>query len=156
MKNLLTFFLRICYTLNFLPYFLSSPVFGERKRLSLFAAKDSAITNNNKIHTFWLFLKYMLSWEIKALKQYPLITKVVWIVLEAISKTRTSCLTGVSRHLGTMMDEIMKALRLRPRTFICFLVSWNPGQTLAPVFDILHQTSRSQRRCLRNLSEKFW
>ena len=32
---------------------------------------------------------------IKALKQYLLITKEVWIVLEAISKTRAPCLTGV-------------------------------------------------------------
>ena len=61
MKNLLTFFLHISYTL---------------KRLSLFAAKYAAsftttclTTNNNKIPPFLLFLKYILSWEIKALKQ---------------------------------------------------------------------------------------
>ena len=88
-------------------------------------------TNNNKIPTFWLFLKYILSWEIKALKQYLLITKEVWIVLEAISKTRASCLTGVSRHL-----ETIKALGLRPRAFIGFSVSRNSGQTLALVFGI--------------------
>ena len=28
-------------------------------------------TNNNKIPTFWLFIKYIISWKIKALKQYP-------------------------------------------------------------------------------------
>ena len=63
----------------------------------------------------------------------PSITKEVWIVLEAISKTRASCLTGVSRHL-----ETIKALGLRPRAFICFSVSGYPGQTLALVFDLLH------------------
>lgn len=72
--------------------------------------------------------------EIRALKQYPLITKKVWIVLEVISKTRASCLTGVSRHL-----ETIKALGLRPRAFIRFSMSGNPGQTLALVFDFLHE-----------------
>ena len=77
---------------------------------------------------------------IKALKQYLLITKEVWIVLEAISKTRASCLTGVSRHL-----ETIKALGLRPRAFICFSVSGNPGQTLALVFDLLLQIWYQER-----------
>ena len=117
----------------------SYPVFGERKRLSVFAAKDSAIftptwftTNNNKFPTFRLFFKDIISWEIRALKQYPLITKEVWIVLEAISKTCASCLTAVSRHL-----ETIKALGC----FICFSVSGYPGQTLELVFDLLHETS---------------
>ena len=70
--------------------------------------------------------------EIRALKQYPLITKEVWIVLEAISKTCASCLTAVSRHL-----ETIKALGC----FICFSVSGYPGQTLELVFDLLHETS---------------
>ena len=80
---------------------------------------------------------------IKELKQYLLITKEVWIVLEAISKTRASCLTGVSRHL-----ETIKALGLRPRAFICFSVSGNPGQTLALVFDLLLPISLLKRNVI--------
>ena len=119
--------------------FDSSPV-GERKRLSLFAAKDSAIftttwltTNNNNIPIFCFVLKYILTWEIKALKQYPLITKEVWMVLGVTSRTRASCLTGVSRHF-----ETIKARGLRLRAFICLSVSGYPGQGLALVFNILH------------------
>ena len=72
---------------------------------------------NQQNSNLWLFLKYILSWEIKALKQYPLITKEVWIVLEATSKTRASCLTGVSRYL-------------RPRAFICVWKLWSTAPTL--------------------------
>ena len=83
---------------------------------------------------FWLFFKYIISWEIRALKQYPqlLNIKKVWIVLEAISKTCGSCLTEISRHL-----ETIKAQGGRPSAFICFSVSGHPSQTLALVFDIL-------------------
>ena len=91
------------------------------------------------------FFKGIISWEIRALKQYPLITKEVRIVLEAISKTRASCLTGVSRHL-----ETIKALSLRPRTFICFSVSGYPVQTLALIFDLLHQLFHSIENYLGN------
>ena len=65
----------------------------------------------------------------------PLITKKVGIVLEAISKTRTSCLTEVSTH-----RETMKALGLRPRALICFSMCGHPVQTLAFVFYILRKT----------------
>ena len=54
------------------------PGFWRTKSRSAFAAKDSAIftptwftTNNNKFPTFWLFFKDIISWEIRALKQYP-------------------------------------------------------------------------------------
>ena len=49
-----------------------------------------------------------------------------------MSKTRASCFIRDSRHL-----ETIKALGLRPRTFICFSVSGTPDETLALVFDIL-------------------
>ena len=88
------------------------------------SCKGPIITNNHKFHTFCLFFKYIISWEIRALKQYPLITKEAWIVLEAILKARASCLTGVSRQL-----ETIKALGLRPLAFICFSVTGYPGQT---------------------------
>ena len=51
---------------------------------------------------------------------------------EAISKTRASCFIGVSKHSKTI-----KALGLRPRAFISFLVFGNPDETLALVFEIL-------------------
>ena len=57
-------------------------------------------------------------------------------VREAISKTRASCFIGVSKHSKTI-----KALGLRPRTFISFLVG-NPDETLALVFDILRHALR--------------
>ena len=38
---------------------------------------------NSHILIQYYFKKYITSWEIKALKQYPLITKEVWILLEA-------------------------------------------------------------------------
>ena len=60
------------------------------------------------------------------------------MVLEAISKTRLSCLTAVSSHL-----ETIKARGRRPSAFIRFSVSGNFGQTLALVFDILHKVSKS-------------
>ena len=74
----------------------SSPVFGEQKRLrySLQKTPPWLTLSNNKISTLWLFLKYIISWEIGALKQYPLITKEVWIVSEAILKTHASCWPG--------------------------------------------------------------
>ena len=53
-------------------------------------------------------------------------------VWEAISKTRASCFIGVSKHSKTI-----KALGLRPRAFISFLVFGNPDETLALVFEIL-------------------
>ena len=53
-------------------------------------------------------------------------------VWEAISKTRASCFIGVSKHSKTK-----KALGLRPRAFISFLVFGNPDETLALVFEIL-------------------
>ena len=58
-----------------------------------------------------------------------------WFVMhiwEAISKTRASCFIGVSNHSKTI-----KALCLRPRAFISFLVFGNPDETLALVFEIL-------------------
>ena len=51
-----------------------------------------------------------------------------------MSKTRASCFIRGSKHL-----ETIKALGLRPRTFICFLVFGTPDETLALVFDILRQ-----------------
>ena len=51
-----------------------------------------------------------------------------------MSKTRASCFITDSRHL-----ETIKALGLRPRAFICFTVSGTPDETLALVFDILHE-----------------
>ena len=57
-----------------------------------------------------------------------------------MSKTRASCFIRGSSHL-----ETIKVLGLRPRVFICFSVSGTPDETLALVFDILHQT-RSQSR----------
>ena len=56
-------------------------------------------------------------------------------VWEAISKTRASCFIGVSKHSKTI-----KALGLRPRAFISFLVFGNPDETLALVFEILRQS----------------
>ena len=47
---------------------------------------------------------------------------------EAISKTRASCFTGVSKH----------SKRIKSVFIISFLVSGNPGKTLALVFEILH------------------
>ena len=55
-------------------------------------------------------------------------------VWEAISKTRGSCFIGVSKHSKTI-----KALGLRPRAFISFLVFGNPDETLALVFEILRK-----------------
>ena len=52
-------------------------------------------------------------------------------VLEARSKTRASCLSGVSRHL-----VIVKVHGLRPRTLTCFSVSRHPAQNLTLGFDI--------------------
>ena len=75
-----------------------------------------------------------MSWEIRALKQYALITAEVRKFLEARSKTRASCLSGVSRHL-----ETVEALGLRPRTLTCFSVSGHPAQNLTLGFDILHE-----------------
>ena len=50
------------------------------------------------------------------------------------------------KHLraGSSMTHCKKPLHsrtnsLRPHAFICFSVSGNPGQTLALVFDILHE-----------------
>ena len=51
-----------------------------------------------------------------------------------ISKTRASCFIWGSKHL-----ETIKALGLRPRAFITFSVFGAPDETLALVFDILHQ-----------------
>ena len=57
-----------------------------------------------------------------------------------MSKTGASCFIRGSRHY-----ETIKALGLRPRAFICFLVSGTPDETLALVFDILHEVLRSSR-----------
>ena len=55
-----------------------------------------------------------------------------------MSKTRASCFNRGSKHL-----EAIKALGLRPRAFICFSVFETPDETLALVFDILHQILES-------------
>ena len=52
---------------------------------------------------------------------------------EAISKTRASCFIGVFKHSKTI-----KPLGLQTRPFISFLVFENPDETLALVFEILH------------------
>ena len=62
---------------------------------------------------------------------------------EAISKTRASCFIGVFKHSKTI-----KALGLRPRAFISFLVFGNPDETLALVFEILLLS------CLLSLRQK--
>ena len=106
----------------------SSPVFGERKRLTVFVAKDSAIftttwltTNNNKFPTFWLFLKYIISWEIKALKQYPLITK--RSVNSFRSHIKNSCVV-FDRGLQTPRNN--KSTRPTASCFHLFLGVWIP------------------------------
>ena len=53
---------------------------------------------------------------------------------EVMSKTRALCFIKGSEHLKTI-----KALGLRPRAFICFLVFGFPDETFALVFDILRQ-----------------
>ena len=53
-------------------------------------------------------------------------------VWEAISKTCASCFITISKHSKTI-----KALGLRPRAFICFLVFGNRDETLALVFEIV-------------------
>ena len=77
-------------------------------------------------------------------------------VWEAISKTRASCFIGVSKHSKTI-----KALGLRPRAFISFLVFGNPDETIALVFEILHQGQHVKNRnwqrqldCCRNQIEE--
>jgi len=75
--------------------------------------------------TFRLLFENIIShaWKIMALKRYPLITKVMWVVLEAISKLVLRVSSEVpSKHL-----ETIKALRLRRRGFICFVGVWNPS-----------------------------
>ena len=51
-------------------------------------------------------------------------------------QNENECLIGVSKHL-----ETIKALGLRPRTFICFLVFEYPDQTLGLVLEIVHEVS---------------
>ena len=51
-----------------------------------------------------------------------------------MSKTRASCFIRGSKHL-----ETIKAVGLRPRAFISFSVFGTPDETLALVFDTLHQ-----------------
>ena len=51
-----------------------------------------------------------------------------------MSKTRAACFIRGSKHL-----ETIKVLGLRRRAFICFLVFGTPYETLALVFDILHE-----------------
>ena len=106
----------------------SSPVFGERKRLTVFVAKDSAIfittwltTNNNKFTTFWLFLKYIISCEIKARKQYPLITK--RSVNSFRSHIKNSCVV-FDRGLQTPRNN--KSTRPTASCFHLFLGVWKP------------------------------
>ena len=53
---------------------------------------------------------------------------------EAISKTRASCFIGVFKHSKTI-----KALGLRPRAFISFLVFGNPDETLALILKYYFQ-----------------
>ena len=53
--------------------------------------------------------------------------------------------TGL-RHL-----ENIKALGLRPRAFICFSASGNPGQTLALVFDVLRKTVEKHETRVLNI-----
>ena len=48
-----------------------------------------------------------------------------------MSKTCASCFIRGSKHLE---------LGLRPRAFICFSVFGTPDETLALVFDILHES----------------
>ena len=55
-------------------------------------------------------------------------------IWEVISKTRASCFIRGSKHL-----ETIKELGLWPRAFICFSVFGTPDETLALVFDILHE-----------------
>ena len=83
-------------------------------------------------HIFIIFKIHILSCVIKAPKQYPLITKEVWIVLEAISKTCASCLTGVSRHI-----ETMRALAYRLLLSSVSRCLETANQTIALVFDTL-------------------
>ena len=106
----------------------SSPVFGERKRLTVFVAKDSAIftttwltTNNNKFPTFWLFLKYIISCEIKARKQYPLITKRSMNSFR--SHIKNSCVV-FDRGLQTPRNN--KSTRPTASCFHLFLGVWKP------------------------------
>ena len=53
---------------------------------------------------------------------------------EVISKNRASYFIGVSKHSKTI-----KALGLRPRAFISFLMFGNPDEALALVFEILRK-----------------
>ena len=55
-------------------------------------------------------------------------------IWEAISKTRASCFIR-----GSKLLETIKALGLRPRAFITLSVFGTPDETLALVFDILHE-----------------
>ena len=59
---------------------------------------------------------------------------------EAISKTRASCFIGVFKH-----SQTIKALGVRPRAFIIFLVFGNPDETLTLVFEILLQQYYKRR-----------
>ena len=98
------------------------------KRLTVFVAKDSAIftttwltTNNNKFPTFWLFLKYIISCEIKARKQYPLITK--RSVNSFRSHIKNSCVV-FDRGLQTPRNN--KSTRPTVSCFYLFLGVWKP------------------------------
>ena len=139
MKNFLIFFLRVYYSL---------------KRLSLLVAKDSAIftttwltANNNKVPAFWLFLKYILSWEIKAVKQYPLITKEVWIVLEAILKTRASCLIYYVKSRLYFSALIARVYKYSVTISISFF-------SLFSLFDIrFHKLPTNRKKCFVDVLE---
>ena len=74
-----------------------------------------------------------------------------WCMFEKLfHKTRGSCFIGVSKHSKTI-----KALGLRPRAFINFLVFGNPDETLALVFEILRQVFAEFKTVFSNIW-KIW
>ena len=70
-------------------------------------------------------------WKIREYFHFILFLRRDW---EAISKTRASGFIGVSKQSKTI-----KALGLRLRTFISFLVFGNPDETPALIFEIVHE-----------------
>ena len=70
-------------------------------------------------------------WQIREYFHFILFLRRDW---EAISKTRASGFIGVSKQSKTI-----KALGLRLRTFISFLVFGNPDETPALIFEIVHE-----------------
>ena len=73
-----------------------------------------------------------MSWEIRALKQYPLIIK--RSVNSFRSHIKNSCIVF---NWGLQTPRNNKS--------ICFSVSVNPGQTLALVFDLLRQKQKTAK-----------